>query len=104
MTEFRTLKEVADDPQTTLHNDLNKHFSSKEGDEITCICCGKRYKRGYWNFYNLCDPCFVQFNQQKMRARMGAVAQFLGGKEVKVKDATESAEEFVSWKRCTHEN
>ena len=52
--------------------------SVKDGQFSKCRKCLKKYIIKGWNFYNLCDSCFVAFDSQKMQGRFG---KYLGGQE-----------------------
>ena len=45
------------------------------GEGFDCRCCGMRFVpvEGQWIFYNLCDLCFVVFDEQKMQGRFGRI-------------------------------
>ena len=63
------IKELAEDlarAGTTFRN---------PGEGCDCRCCGRRFipAQGQWGFYNLCDACFVTYDEQKMRGRFGKV-------------------------------
>jgi hypothetical protein len=63
-----------------------------------CICCFEMYTKNEYDFYSLCDDCFYHFDSQKMRGRIMIYVYNETPKEY-----TESAKEFVNWKKCTHE-
>ncbi len=53
----------------TIADHIRQQVSTKAGATQTCTRCGQSYKRGEWDFYSLCDPCFDQFDEQKMQGR-----------------------------------
>lgn len=81
--------------------------SSSEVELSECACCHAQYEIYYCNFHNLCDSCFNQFDNQKMRGRFGQLRAFADqGKEDQPKSEpefyTESSKEFIKSGRCTH--
>lgn len=38
-----------------------------------CRCCKKEWTPADWNFYDLCDECFSEFDTQKMRGRFSSL-------------------------------
>ena len=40
-----------------------------------CRRCQKEWKPKGWNFYDLCEDCFVLFNTQKMRGRFSVFSE-----------------------------
>lgn len=46
-----------------------KDNASRPGDTLVCIACNKSYVRGNYDFHQLCDSCFNEFDSQKMNAR-----------------------------------
>lgn len=61
-----------------------------------CACCGDSYQPPAWCFYDLCNPCFARFDDQKMRGRFGA---FVPGYDA-TERTTESAKEWISWQKA----
>lgn len=61
-----------------------------------CRCCQMEYTVKSFDFHNLCDNCFVQYDNQKMQGRFapltGTNPEFY----------TESVSEFIESGRCTH--
>lgn len=53
----------------------------EEGRVFDCVRCGAHVESpaGMWIFYDLCDPCFVAFDGQKMRGRFSG---FDGGERI----------------------
>ena len=94
---------LPDEAREAFAADEHRQFSTSTGDEITCRCCGEKYKRGGWNFYDLCNPCFIQFDVQKMRGRLGrmGLATLFGIAPHKATD-TEDSDEFIKSGKCTH--
>ena len=43
--------------------------TGKPGDIVQCRRCKKSFKRLFWFFYCLCDPCFQLFDAAKMAGR-----------------------------------
>lgn len=70
---------------------------SKEDRSFNCRCCGKHFvpSPGQWIFHNLCDECFTEFDNQKMRGRF----RFIGLIEGVEEPSTESCEEWLKWKK-----
>jgi len=81
-------------------------------EALICICCGDKWETDYYNFYNLCYPCFTQFDRQKMSGRFGTLgfasknnnqqqqSQQQGQDETFY---TESSKLFAESGRCTHQ-
>lgn len=76
---------------------------------MCCACCHEQYAMGYYNFHNLCDSCFNQFDNQKMKGRFGQLREFAeqGGQgqyEQKPEPDfyTESSIEFIKSGKCNH--
>jgi hypothetical protein len=63
-----------------------------------CICCGVTYEISNWDFYSLCNQCFNQFDNQKMRGRFSYLCN--GPEEGQF--YTESPAEYVKAQICTH--
>lgn len=56
-----------------LVEDINRDLTTNPGETITCIRCNAKYTRGIWDFYSLCNSCFVKFDEQKMRGRFSTI-------------------------------
>jgi len=54
------------EPVDNFMVDVMRTFKSAPGCKITCRCCKKEYERGDWDFYNLCNPCFKEFDHERM--------------------------------------
>ena len=54
-----------------------------------CRACKKEWTPGVWNFYDLCDECFAEFDSQKMRGRFSSLG---GGEQLAY---FESADEWI---------
>lgn len=63
------LKDVLKDPTHPIMQDVMRNEATNPGDELICKKCGKKYIRGVWDFYSLCNKCFVEFDEKKMKAR-----------------------------------
>jgi hypothetical protein len=74
---------------------MDKNDNSSVSD--ICECCQKSYQLGNMNFYKLCNPCFDQFDNQKMTRRFSNVFD-----EVNIQFYTESVKIFIENKKCTH--
>jgi hypothetical protein len=66
-----TIGEIVKHPGHPIMQDVLRNERTKSGDKNKCIRCQKIYKRGFWDFYSLCDECFVLFDAQKMSYRFG---------------------------------
>lgn len=67
---------------------------------LVCKCCNASYEKGTYNFYNLCNPCFNQFDNKKMEARF---APLTGLKyDVATRGNSEDSDAFVRGGECTH--
>jgi len=55
---------------------LEHEYLKKQGPDekraFDCVNCGDNYipYKGQWIFWDLCDKCFSQFDEQKMAARI----------------------------------
>lgn len=58
-----------DSAQDDFIDEVLNTFNNKKGDTVECKQCKVKYKRGDWNFYNLCDSCFKEFDRKKMEER-----------------------------------
>lgn len=68
-----------------LHTKHRKDFNCIRCDKLVC---GATLQ---WNFYNLCDTCFKEFNEQKMAGRLSG---FCGIPELEY-ETFEFAEEWM---------
>ena len=57
---------TASEPVDSMMVDVMRTFKSGPGCKIVCRCCKKEYERGDWDFYNLCNPCFKEFDHERM--------------------------------------
>ena len=69
---------ILHDPAREADGSCDKFFKLRPGDALAemkpsfdCRRCGAHYvpSADQWIFYELCDPCFVEFDTQKMRGR-----------------------------------
>jgi hypothetical protein len=67
-------------------------------DSSTCVCCNRKYRIEWYNYYDLCDYCFIQFDNQKMNGRFG------GEDWRRMIFYTENVNEFLNKKICTHQS
>ena len=81
--------DVVKDPTHPIMIDVNRNFQTKVGSQVTCKCCKKHYERGFWDFYNLCDPCFKPFDIQRHRYRF-------------TNKTIENVDEWIALGICTH--
>lgn len=63
------IKDVVKDPSNPIMQGVLRNQLSKAGDELNCRKCDKKYTRGGWDFYSLCDECFAEFDKKKMEER-----------------------------------
>ena len=73
----------------------------KKDRSFDCRMCGSHYipEEKQWIFHDLCDPCYAQFDAQKMEGRYYT---WMGGAErgdPKPAIYFESAEEWMAWKK-----
>jgi hypothetical protein len=40
-----------------------------------CLRCGTAWTPSVWNFYELCETCFAEFDAQKMAGRLGDIVK-----------------------------
>lgn len=66
-----TIGEIINHPENQFMQDVIRNEKTKQGDCLKCIRCEKKYRRGEWDFYSLCNKCFKLFDQQKMLCRFG---------------------------------
>jgi Zn finger protein HypA/HybF involved in hydrogenase expression len=64
------MTDVLSNPEHPLMQESLNTFNSKEGDTVKCKNCGQDYKRGAFDFYKLCNPCFSEQEKKKMESRM----------------------------------
>lgn len=67
--EIKNIIDSVKDKNVVLQEVMNS-FATSKGDSIVCKKCGAWFIRGDWNFYNLCDTCFSEFDKDKMKERM----------------------------------
>ena len=70
------LTDVVSNPEHPLMAEVDNTFKNQEGDEVICKQCSKSYERGIWNFYDLCDDCFREFDKKRMEERMNFLSNF----------------------------
>ena len=78
LLKFKKLKDIIKDPTHPLMQDVKRNHQTSPGDTLECIRCNKKYERGVWDFYSLCNECFQLFDNQKMKGRFSIL---LGGKK-----------------------
>lgn len=78
--KLQTIGEIVKDKNHPLMQEVLHNEDTEIGDDLVCIRCGINYQRGVWDFYSLCDDCFVLFDAQKMEGRFSA---FLKGEKKK---------------------
>ena len=44
---------------------MRRQDDNTRGKLELCVCCGKEWMSGDYNFYGLCDECFKEYNEQK---------------------------------------
>lgn len=76
--KFEKLSDVIKNPDHPLVKAARRNEESQAGDEITCVNCSTKYIRGVWDFQNLCNPCFNEYDKKKWEARI----KFLEDKNV----------------------
>jgi hypothetical protein len=59
-------EDVINNPSHPLVQEVLNSLQTHAGDIVSCKQCGQDYERGMWNFYNLCDKCFSEFNKNKL--------------------------------------
>lgn len=79
---------------TEMAANMSRHFGHR--DPRPCRRCQKEWTPGDWNFYDLCDACFTEFNIQKMNGRyisLGIMKQEEFGRDVS--NCFESCDEWM---------
>lgn len=69
------LIDVANNPDHPIMKEVQNNNNGEEGDKVECADCGKEYKRGVWNFYNLCDDCYKEFDRKKTERMWQEIAR-----------------------------
>lgn len=67
--KIEKVTDVVNNPEHPIMQEVMNSLEGNKGDTVACKNCGKEYIRDVWNFYDLCDPCFSEFDRQKTKER-----------------------------------
>lgn len=73
LNQVTRITQMPEMPINELVQNIFRNFEEQRSKPRPCRRCGVLWTPGTWNFHDLCDPCFVLFDTQKMKGRFSSL-------------------------------